>query len=153
MRQDEYLQMAYRQMMRLKALVDQLLKDATEGVDLTRLQLMMMKYVQSAPMSIGELTKTSGMDQGNVSSTCKKLENRGWLERKRSEKDERVVMVSLSEKGKTILSQIEQYAYTCANQAFSSIQEDEIKMLLTSMGRVIKSLEEVLKKGEAYVQL
>lgn len=88
MRQDEYLQMAYRQMMRLKALVDQLLKDATEGVDLTRLQLMMMKYVQSAPMSIGELTKTSGMDQGNVSSTCKKLENRGWLERKRSEKDE-----------------------------------------------------------------
>lgn len=153
MRQDECLQMAYRQMMRLKALVDQLLKDATEGVDLTRLQLMMMKYVQSAPMSIGELTKTSGMDQGNVSSTCKKLENRGWLERKRSEKDERVVMVSLSEKGKTILSQIEQYAYTCANQAFSSIQEDEIKMLLTSMGRVIKSLEEVLKKGEAYVQL
>ena len=153
MRQDEYLQMAYRQMMRLKALVDQLLKDATEGVDLTRLQLMMMKYVQSAPMSIGELTKTSRMDQGNVSSTCKKLENRGWLERKRSEKDERVVMVSLSEKGKTILSQIEQYAYTCANQAFSSIQEDEIKMLLTSMGRVIKSLEEVLKKGEAYVQL
>lgn len=153
MRQDEYLQMAYRQMMRLKALVDQLLKDATEGVDLTRLQLMMMKYVQSAPMSIGELTKTSGMDQGNVSSTCKKLENRGWLERKRSEKDERVVMVSLSEKGKTILSQIEQYAYTCANQAFSSIQEDEIKMLLTSMGRIIKSLEEVLKKGEAYVQL
>ncbi|MCI9524757.1 MAG: MarR family transcriptional regulator [Erysipelotrichaceae bacterium] len=153
MRQDEYLQMAYRQMMRLKALVDQLLKDATEGVDLTRLQLMMMKYVQSAPMSIGELTKTSGMDQGNVSSTCKKLENKGWLERKRSEKDERVVMVSLSEKGKTILSQIEQYAYTCANQAFSSIQEDEIKMLLTSMGRVIKSLEEVLKKGEAYVQL
>ncbi|MCI9293457.1 MAG: MarR family transcriptional regulator [Erysipelotrichaceae bacterium] len=153
MSQDEYLQMAYRQMMRLKALVDQLLKDATEGVDLTRLQLMMMKYVQSAPMSIGELTKTSGMDQGNVSSTCKKLENRGWLERKRSEKDERVVMVSLSEKGKTILSQIEQYAYTCANQAFSSIQEDEIKMLLTSMGRVIKSLEEVLKKGEAYVQL
>lgn len=153
MRQDEYLQMAYRQMMRLKALVDQLLKDDTEGVDLTRLQLMMMKYVQSAPMSIGELTKTSGMDQGNVSSTCKKLENRGWLERKRSEKDERVVMVSLSEKGKTILSQIEQYAYTCANQAFSSIQEDEIKMLLTSMGRVIKSLEEVLKKGEAYVQL
>ena len=153
MRQDEYLQMAYRQMMRLKALVDQLLKDATEGVDLTRLQLMMMKYVQSAPMSIGELTKTSGMDQGNVSSTCKKQENRGWLERKRSEKDERVVMVSLSEKGKTILSQIEQYAYTCANQAFSSIQEDEIKMLLTSMGRIIKSLEEVLKKGEAYVQL
>ncbi len=62
-------------------------------------------------------------------------------------------MVSLSEKGKTILSQIEQYAYTCANQAFSSIQEDEIKMLLTSMGCVIKSLEEVLKKGEAYVQL
>ena len=51
------------------------------------------------------------MDQGNVSSTCKKLENKGWLERKRSEKDERVVMVSLSEKGKTILSQIEQYAY------------------------------------------
>lgn len=153
MGKDEYLQMAYQQMMHLKALIDQLLKDATKGIDLTRLQLMIMKYVQSAPMSIGELTKVSGMDQGNVSSTCKKLEHKGWLERKRSEKDERVVIVSLSEKGKIILSQIENYACTCANQAFSSIKEDEIKMLLTSMERVITSLEEVLKKGETYVQL
>lgn len=153
MKQEEYLQTAYRQMMQLKVLIDQMLKDATKGIDLTRLQLMIMKHLQLAPMNIGELTKASGMDQGNVSSMCKKMEKKGWLQRTRSESDERIVIVSLSEKGEHLLNQIEHYTYTCAFHAFSSIKEDEIKLLQTSMERMIKSLETTLTKGEQYVKL
>lgn len=45
------------------------------------------------------LNKKLGLNQGNLSSLCKRLEQQGYLIRKREANDERVVNLYLSDKG------------------------------------------------------
>jgi len=52
------------------------------------------------PMSVGNLCKVLHLDNGTLTPLLKKLENDGFVTRERSKDDERVVMVSLTAKGR-----------------------------------------------------
>ncbi len=50
-------------------------------------------------VSVGELSKRLFLDSGTLTPLLKKLEKEGYVERRRSTADERVVEVSITEKG------------------------------------------------------
>lgn len=81
--------------------IDLLLQDTSNELDLTPLQLKIIITIFSSEedVSIGNLGKTIGVTGGNISNICKKLEKKGFVDRKRSEEDERVVNVMLTDKG------------------------------------------------------
>ena len=54
---------------------------------------------------VGEICDRLMLDNGTLSPLLKKLEKGGYLERARSEKDDRVVIVSLTEKGRVLQEQ------------------------------------------------
>lgn len=81
--------------------IDLLLTETANKLDLTPLQIKIIiaLFSSNQDVSIGSLGKTIGVTGGNISNICKKLEKKGFVVRKRSEADERVVNVELTEEG------------------------------------------------------
>ena len=89
-------------------------------------------------VSVGELSKRLYLDSGTLTPLLKKLEKEGYVERKRSEQDERMVIVSLTEKGQTLkqeASKIPQQVGNCIN-----LSPEEAYSLYTLLYKVLKLL-------------
>ena len=56
--------------------------------------------------TVGELSQSTQILRSNITSVCKKMEKDGYLVRSRSLMDERVVRVSLTDKGTKIMETI-----------------------------------------------
>ena len=70
------------------------------ALDLTYTQYVaMMVLWESAPLSIKELGERICLDTGTLTPLLKTMEQKGLILRRRSEADERSVIVSLTEKG------------------------------------------------------
>lgn len=57
-------------------------------------------------ISIGELCEKLMLDNGTLSPLLKRLQQAGYLERTRSRQDDRVVLVTLTDKGKALRDQV-----------------------------------------------
>ena len=57
---------------------------------------------ESDGITVGNICEKLMLDNGTLSPLLKKLEKEGFLERRRSADDERVVLISLTEKGKAL---------------------------------------------------
>ncbi|MCJ7840962.1 MarR family transcriptional regulator [Lederbergia sp. NSJ-179] len=80
-----------------------------ERFGLTMLQVrILLEIHQNGSHTIGSLANRIKMAGTNISTMCKKLEKREFLERVRNPEDERVVLVILTEKGSEIVSYIDQ---------------------------------------------
>jgi DNA-binding MarR family transcriptional regulator len=53
-------------------------------------------------VTVGELCKTLLLDNGTISPLLKKMQQAGYIERTRSETDDRVVVVTLTEAGRAL---------------------------------------------------
>lgn len=79
----------------------------SEKYGLTYVQYLILLEIDAAgEHTVGELGRRVNMDSGNISSMCKKLEKNGYVMRKRSEKDERVVKISLTGPGKACVDDV-----------------------------------------------
>ena len=54
---------------------------------------------------VGDLCETLMLDNGTISPLLKKMQQAGYIERTRSEKDDRVVVISLTEAGRALQEQ------------------------------------------------
>jgi DNA-binding MarR family transcriptional regulator len=61
--------------------------------------LVMLELLGSAPRSVGELGAKLGMDTGTITPLVKRLEQAGFVTRRRDVKDERRVFVDLTRSG------------------------------------------------------
>src|SRR5699024_11314018 len=96
------------------------------------------------PMSIGSLGKTIGVTGGNISNICKKLEKQGFVDRVRSEEDERIVNVELTEQGEMASKKIGDYF----SEIRSEMPDDNININLKT---IIDELEELDKLLDNYI--
>lgn len=111
--------------------IDILLQDTAQELGITTLQLKMLitLYANKEPVSIGNLGKAIGVTGGNISNICKKLEKLGFVTRVRSEEDERVVNVELTQKGRYAADKVGTYF----DQIRSDIPTDEIDVNLQTI--------------------
>ena len=58
------------------------------------------------PHTVGELAELTGVNQSNASRLCDRLQRFGLVERGRAEHDARVVLVSLTRRGKSVLDSV-----------------------------------------------
>ena len=89
--------------------MDELFRPLTIQYGLTQMQMRILLQLWAAPepQTVGCLGRTLGVTGGNISSMCKRLEQEGFLKRFRDTRDERVVKVSLSEKGRETAREID----------------------------------------------
>ena len=84
----------------LKAKTSRLLDPVVQSENLTLLQACVLAHLYRQDAAVGDISELAVMDQANASSLCKKLEREGFLTRTRRAEDRRVVILSLTPKGR-----------------------------------------------------
>lgn len=75
----------------------------------------------------------------NISATCKKLENEKFLERKRHQDDERVILLKILPKGRETIKQIQDEKNENLNKLFECLNVKEKAIILNSLTMVLEN--------------
>jgi len=114
-----------------------------EKYRLTVLQIrILMELYKYQSHTIGSLAEGIYAAETNISSMCKKLENMGLLKRIRSQDDERVVKVALTERGNEVVSEMDRLL----NEKISKNIGEETEEILESIVQGLRKLNDLLQK-------
>ena len=108
-----------------------------EPLNLTYTQyIVMMALWQYGELSVKELGQVLRLDSGTLTPLLKKLELKGFLKRKRSRNDERVVMVTLSEEGHALRKdaiEVPKKLVSSTQEIFTVHEAAELRKLLNKL--------------------
>lgn len=119
----------------MKHKAGRLMEPLTQAEGLTSLQCCVLLQVSQGDASVGSISERTGMGQANTSTLCKKLEQAGYLTRKRNPRDERMVMLALTEQGKQTLERTQQRLKEF-EQMLESMPEQVMEDLLRGLAAV-----------------
>ena len=91
----------------LKTKTTRLVDPIVQAEGLTPLQARVLLHLCCRDAAVGDISEITGMGQANTSSLCKKLEREGFLTRRRSCSDRRVVTLSLTDKGRETMNRLQ----------------------------------------------
>lgn len=105
-------------------------------LDLTYTQYIVMMYLWEKKVSnVKDISKSLLLDSGTLTPLLKKLEKKGYIKRIRSNIDERILNVSISEKGMSLKKRalsIPEKMKDCIN-----ISEGDAKILYTIIYKIL----------------
>ena len=115
-----------------------------KAVGLTYTQYVTMMVIwEEKTVSVHDLGQRLYLDSGTLTPVLKKLEQLGYIERRRSTEDERVVLATLTEKGK----QLKQKAASVPEQMGCHLAElgviltpDEVTAMKAELYKIIEGL-------------
>lgn len=111
---------------------------------ITPLQLrILMEIKLSEDLSLNRLAKLMDMNNGNVSTICKKLEQQGYLTRERRADDERFITLKLSPKGQAILQKMEQDIESKYCLLMEGISEERLEKIAVGIKELQLLLQEM----------
>ncbi|MBQ6560621.1 MAG: MarR family transcriptional regulator [Erysipelotrichaceae bacterium] len=116
-------------------------------LDLTYTQYIVMMYFWKQKRSnVKELGKMLMLDPSTLTPLLKKLENKGYLKRERSHKDERNLDVSITEKG----MELRQKALSIPERMGKCIDlsEEEARTLYSLLAKVLTNVEKEMESNE-----
>ena len=85
---------------------------------------------------VSDIANELNVSMSTASWCIDRLEKNNFLKRRRSEKDRRVVFLSLTNKGRRIVKQFNGMFETIAQAAEEKLTEQEIESLLTMLKRI-----------------
>lgn len=106
-----------------------------EGLTVIQLRIL-AELEMTGGSSVGDLGVRLGMNTGNCSSACKRMEARGLLCRTRLREDERIVRVALSPEGAAALRRVFQHLHERQAPALSRLTQEEQDTLMDGMDRM-----------------
>lgn len=137
-----------KQAQAIKDHMDLLMEPLAKEEGLTLLQLFVLVSIQCPHMqTIGSLSKELRVGQANTSTLCKKMERDGYLIRERSLHDERIVQLSLSEKGKDIMQRIKR-KMDVMDESLQDIPEEKFKIVLKGFQEAEQIFNYMLQKQQ-----
>ena len=113
------------------------------GITYTQYITMMVLWEQS-PMGVKALGEHLYLDSGTLTPVLKKLEQKGYLTRHRSEEDERNLLVCLTPEGASLTERAKEIPrQMCACLA---LPEEDIRLLKTALDKLMAAFS--LPQGE-----
>ncbi|NMB14004.1 MAG: MarR family transcriptional regulator [Gallicola sp.] len=126
--------------------LDSILFPISDNNNLTIMKMkVLMEVSKQGRVNIGEIGQSLGVAGGNISNMCKNLENEGYLVRERSQDDERVVEVSLTDKGEKVLDQVRTQINDKYHPYDANITDNEYKSIVDSLRSLNKHLDNLLE--------
>ena len=114
-----------------------LYKPYLDELDLTYTQyIAMMVLWEKQSVTVKELGEALYLDSGTLTPLLKKMEGKGLLSRRRSEQDERSLIVTLTEKGEALKDQALSVPYHMA--ACVHLEPEEIRELYRLLYKLLK---------------
>lgn len=83
--------------------------------------------------SLGELAEVVSVSPPTMSNTVSTLESRDWVRRRRSEQDRRVVLVSLTPEGRSVLGRAQDYMVQRIADALAPLDHGELERLAAGL--------------------
>ncbi len=111
-----------------------------EALHLTYTQyLVMMVLWEHGTLSESELGNKIHLDSGTLAPLLKRLEKQGYITRKRSDENERKLMISLTEQGELLKEKA--LSVPCSMQNCLEINEDETQRLKAILNKALLKME------------
>lgn len=109
-----------------------------EPLGLTYTQyIAMMVMWEHKSISVRDMGKLLYLDSGTLTPMLKKMEKAGWVCRKRSEKDERIVIVSITERGEELHDKAAEVPVKMAGCV--TLESDEAMQLYNLLHKLMKT--------------
>ncbi len=125
-----------------------LLTDLGDRYQLSALQLrVLIALSKEERMAIGKLADTTLIANANLTAICKKLETVNIVNRVRDINDDRKVLVSLTNKGKEVIRDIDKYYTEKISIALDTHKEEYFKEVLAAIEKVSLFID-TLSKGD-----
>lgn len=96
--------------------------------------------------TMSEVAEKLNITVGTLTVAVNNLEKKGYVERKRSEEDRRIVFVHLTKKGKLAYRMHEKFHSAMINQVIEGLTEEEEKVLISSLEKLNAFFKLRLKK-------
>lgn len=115
--------------------ITKLYRPLLEKLEVTYPQyLVLLVLFEEESVTVKALGERLYLDSGTLTPMLKRMEEHGLVERKRSNKDERVVEVSLTEKGRGLEKKAEEIPNKFSKEIHLELDEfEELKRLLTKI--------------------
>ena len=101
--------------------------------------IVMMYFWEKKECNVKTLSKTLLIDSSTLTPLLKKLENKGFIERKRNKSDERNLILNLTSKGEKLKREaliVPSYMQKCID-----ISEEEAKYLYNILYKILNNIE------------
>lgn len=94
-----------------------------------------------------EMARAMSVDTGAMTRMLDRLEAKGFIRRDRIAEDRRVVKITLTDTGRALADQILPIIAEALNLHLQGFSDDEIRMLLALLTRMIQNGEQVLQQA------
>lgn len=119
------------------------MKTYCEPLGLTGPQVLILcELFRQDRQKICDLSRAAGMKISNISAICQRLEDHGYVHRIRSQEDQRVVLVCLSEKSKDLVRQIGCLDKSEIVLQFKKLPKDQLELILSGLHQLEALLNE-----------
>ena len=99
--------------------------------------IVFMVLWEKESVTVGQLGNILHLDNGTLTPLLKNLEKEGYIKRKRSKEDERVMTISITEKGNALKEKCRNIPFECASHN-AALTEDESKELYRLLYKLLK---------------
>lgn len=96
-----------------------------------------LNRVDYQPHTLTELADAMSVSAASLSRTITVLEERGWVERERSEEDRRVVKIDITNEGHQVLADIEQRTEDFLTDTLARLSDDDLDKLMDGLDILI----------------
>ena len=113
------------------------------GVPHYTAMLMFFKESERENMTVGELAKKMAMPLPHVSAIVRKLEKEGYVEKQRDKNDNRVVKITLTQKGKDTQKIIRSAMGEASEKVKEKFTDEELQEFMNAFDTVEKFFERI----------
>ncbi len=127
--------------------IDAVFRPIVEKNGLTLMQNRILNSIlHSEHATVGCIGKTIDMSCGNLSNMLKKLEKEGYIIRARSQKDERVVELKLTDMGKLTIGNIENEILKKYSHVLQNKSDEDFITIISGLKKLNELLDELETK-------
>lgn len=103
--------------------------------------LVLLGKSDDEEVTAGQLAKAADLTPASVTALLDQLEREGMVERRRSEQDRRLVVVSLTDEGRALLAQKRELWRGCWNDAMADLDDRDIAAAIGVMHRMARMFD------------
>jgi DNA-binding MarR family transcriptional regulator len=128
------------------AILVRLLIRQVRSSEISRTEMEVLSILTEGPRRITELTDLEGIAQPTMTLLVKRLQEKGWVEREGLPDDGRVVMISLTETGRTAQQRFRAQFLAAMRGDLQELSDQELQALSAATGTLSSFVDDLRRR-------